>query len=428
MNILITGASGFIGRHLMNSLNRTEHNVIACVRGKTQIQTRFPKVRIVSTDFRCMTRSEDWMPLLEDVDIVINCVGIINQTGSQTFDCLHSLAPIALFQAASEIGVQKIIQISALGCDDKASSKYHLSKKAADDALLAMDIPSAILRPSVVYGEGAASMAFFHALAALPVQVLIDQGQQMLQPVHIDDLVDLILYCISAPDQSQQFDVVGEKAVSMQELLSGLAQRLGVRRVLQFSVQSRFMIKMMGWLEKLRLPMLSRDNIRMLLRGNCASSEAVATVLGHQPVGVHEILFSIPASQAQRWHARLYFIRPLLRLCIAFVWLWSGITSVVFYPLEHSLDLLAMVGIIGFVAPLSLYGLSLLDVSVGLLTLVGWKPGLLLRFQLATVALYSVVLCVWLPEFLFHPFGPLLKNLPFLLAIYILLILEEERV
>lgn len=428
MNILITGATGFIGRHILRSLNHQNHAITACVRDPDRIREIVPGTKLLQVDYLEMTQADDWLPLLAEVDVVINCVGIIGEAGKQTFEYLHSRVPIALFRACQETGVKKIIQISALGSDENANSQYHLSKKAADDVLRDLEVPAAILRPSFVYGEGAASMALFQAIASLPIHVLLDRGRQLVQPVHVDDLVELVTHCISTVECSQELDVVGAQPVSMAVLLSGLRRRLGSRRALQVSVSSGFVIGLARIAEILRVPMLSRENILMLLRGNTASREPLGEVLGHPPDGVEEKLFELPASQADRWHARLYFVRPLLRLSIAFVWLWSGLTSAFFYPEVLSFDLLDSVGITGAAGPLTLYGLSLLDVVIGLLTLFGWKLRPLIVLQLISIFAYSLVVGIALPEFLFHPFGPVLKNLPLLVAIYILLILEEEKV
>jgi hypothetical protein len=125
-------------------------------------------------------------------------------------------------------------------------------------------------------------------------------------------------------------------------------------------------------------------------------------------------LFDKPATPQERWHAGLYFFKPLLCWVIAIVWLWSGITSLWFYPHHLSYQLLAETGIAGVVAPLMLYGLAAMDIAMGIVTLARYRPVSVMLWQFCIVLGYSLVLALKLPEFLFHPFGPLLKNLPFL--------------
>jgi cellulose synthase/poly-beta-1,6-N-acetylglucosamine synthase-like glycosyltransferase len=134
-----------------------------------------------------------------------------------------------------------------------------------------------------------------------------------------------------------------------------------------------------------------------------------------------------PASQAERWHAGLYFLRPLLRLSIAFLWLWSGIVSLFFYPHEQSYRFLSATGVTGIAAPITLYGLALLDIALGLATLAAYRPRRLILIQLILVLLYTLTVGIALPEFWLHPFGPVLKNVPLLITLLVYLPLEGER-
>ena len=109
---------------------------------------------------------------------------------------------------------------------------------------------------------------------------------------------------------------------------------------------------------------------------------------------------------------------------LALVWLASGLISACVMPAAQGLELLGRVGIAGSLAPLALYGSAALDAAFGIATLLA--PGRRLWLaQIALVGFYTVVIGGYMPEFLTHPFGPLLKNLP-ILAILILLYAEEQ--
>ena len=154
-------------------------------------------------------------------------------------------------------------------------------------------------------------------------------------------------------------------------------------------------------------------------RGNSADPAAAAALLGRQPRGVEEMLFQQPASQAERLQAALYFFQPLLGLAIALVWLWSGITSLFFYPHALSYRLLADAGVAGIAAPLALHGLAAMDIALGMATLSRYRIETLLMWQIGIVLAYSLFVAWRLPEFWLHPFGPLLKNIPFLFCLLI---------
>lgn len=427
MNILLTGAGGFIGRHILAALERSQHRVIACCRRPDRLYFNSDDTTVLALDFTEMIEASDWLPHLSEIDAIINCVGIIAETPKQRFAALHQQAPIALFQAAAQAGVKKIIQISALGADANASTPYHLSKKAADDVLRKLDLDWYILQPSLVYGHGAHSMPLLQALSALPVLMTVDDGRQRLQPVHIADAVAAINRCLQpAAPARQTLALVGPEAIDYVDLLRRLRLRLGKAPAPILSAPAtlaRPMARLGQWLGE---SALNPDNLEMLLRGNSAPSAPLAQWLGRPPLSLSRQLLRQPASQAERWHAGLYFLRPLLRLSIALLWLWSGIVSVFFYPHELSYDLLAKLGISGIAAPLTLYGLALMDIALGLATLTLSRPHQLLMLQFVIVLLYTLTVGIALPSFWLHPFGPVLKNIPLLVALLIATQLEGE--
>ena len=109
----------------------------------------------------------------------------------------------------------------------------------------------------------------------------------------------------------------------------------------------------------------------------------------------------------------------LIRYSLAAVWLITGIISLVIYPVQDSLDLLAKVGIHGQFAVFTLYAEAALDIVIGILTLTSPSKALW-QLQAIIVVGYSVVIALYLPEFLIHPFGPILKNLPVFTLIWLL--------
>src|SRR4051812_8633781 len=134
MRVFIVGASGFLGRCLVAPLKDAGHDVLCGVRDIA----RSPGERCVAVDFTRDHRTEDWLPRLEGIHAVVNCVGILRERGDQTFSALHEAAPRALFAACAEAGVYKVIQISALGADEAARSRYHTSKRRADEFLASL--------------------------------------------------------------------------------------------------------------------------------------------------------------------------------------------------------------------------------------------------------------------------------------------------
>lgn len=284
MNILLTGASGFIGRNIAAALTAAGHQVK-------------PLSRRHGIDFCRMQAPADWLPYLQGVDAVINSVGIIGESGSQRFAPLHTLAPAALFRACSHAGVGRVLQISALGADEKAFSAYHLSKRAADDFLRSLDLDWFVLRPSLIYGRGGKSADLFMRLAALPLIPVIGDGQQKLQPVHIYDVVASVMQSLTSSEARQTLDICGNAPITFAEWLQYLRQAQGLpsARLLHIPFTMAMSFARLG---RHVNPMLHTENLRMLQKGCCADVRPLVQFLGRMPLNVEpRLLFSdaIPA-------------------------------------------------------------------------------------------------------------------------------------
>ena len=276
MKILLTGASGFIGGHLHKALEQDGHEVICADRHH-------------GIDFNRMLSMEDWLPLLKGVDAAINAVGIIVEKGENRFSTLHHQAPAALFRACEQAAVSRVVQISALGADDQAFTPYQLTKKAADDILRSLPLDWFVLRPSLVIGEGGASLAMFRRMARMPLLPLADGGRQRIQPVQVADLVDTVRQCLVSERSRVTLDVVGPESMSFAQWLNRLRQHegRGPARVLPLPFS---MVLALAHASRFLVPIMHPDNLRMLQQGNTADTAPLEAFLGHPPRPVEEAL------------------------------------------------------------------------------------------------------------------------------------------
>lgn len=266
MKILLTGASGFLGRNLCAALGSAGHEIV-------------PASRSTGIDFRKMLAADDWEPHLSGIDAVINSVGIIGECGSQRFDLLHTHAPVALFRACERAGVHRVVQISALGADASAFSQYHLSKKFADDCLRSLDLDWFVLRPSLIYGSGGGSAELFMRIAALPVIPVVGDGQQLLQPVHISDVVATAEKALVSPESRQTLDIVGTETISFSAWLQKMRAVQGLRPAKLLHVPFGAVMAC-AKLARHFNPILQPDNLRMLKSGYWAEPRPVERFLG----------------------------------------------------------------------------------------------------------------------------------------------------
>lgn len=427
MRILLTGSTGLLGSALATALLAEGHELVCAVR--TMPPAARPGETFIHADFTKDTDKSVWLARLAQVDIVINAVGIFRESASQRFDTLHTTTPCALFAACAEIGsVRLVVQVSALGADSGARSRYHLSKKAADDYLAMLPLPSAIVQPSLIYASAGASARVFRTLASMPLCLRFGDAPQLVQPIDLDDAVAAIVTLIGqaqgpgAASGAQRIALVGPQAMPFIDYLAFLraAMGMGRPRVLRLPGPVARLVAAVG--SVLPGSLLDRDTLAMLDRGNSADPATTTRLLGHPPRPVTQF---VRAPRAERQLARLGWLLPLLRLSIAAVWIGTAIVSAL-YPLQASYALLARSGVPAALQPLMLAGAIGLDLLLGLGTLLLKRRRRLWQWQLALIGFYTVLIAARLPEFVWHPYGPLLKNLPMLAAIWLLLELEEE--
>lgn len=414
MNLLLCGADGFIGRALQPMLEARGHRVIRAVR-------RPSRPGDIVVDYRRDLDPAVWAPRLYGCTAAINAVGILRESRPGDFERIHHLAPAALFAACAQAGVARVVQISALGAASGGSA-YLASKAAADRALLQTLPGGVVLRPGLVFGVDGASSRLFLKLASLPLIGLPGGGHQRLRPIHIDDLCALVCALLETARPPPLIEAVGGAELDYAQLLACYRRALGFPPAITFALPAPLMSLTAKLAARLPGSLLTPDTWQMLRAGNTADVADTARLLGRVPRPPHRF---ICGSEAERLReVSLAPVRDwLLRVALAILWIGSGVLSLA-VP-QTGLDLLGAFGLSGSSAVGVLAVASVLDIALGAATLL--RPGRRLWLvQIAVVALYSGLIAWRLPEYLVHPFAPVLKNLP-VVAMLALLWAQERR-
>lgn len=247
----------------------------------------------IAVDFRNDTAKTVWLPRLGRYDAIINAVGLLRDNIDNPMQNSHTATPAALFSAAVEAKIARIIHISALGVDSGVDTAYFSTKLLAEKSLQALppEIRWLCLRPSVIYGEDDASARMFRAQARLPLHVLLSGGRQSLQPVHINDICAAVARWLSDPAaKSGIVAAVGAEATDMRGMLDSYRQQLGHGSALHISMPS-FLASLAARIgDYIPASPLCSDTLKMLYAGNTGDATDFSELLGRSPRSYREFL------------------------------------------------------------------------------------------------------------------------------------------
>jgi hypothetical protein len=262
----------------------------------------------------------------------------------------------------------------------------------------------------------------FCRLASTPVLLSPALPGARFQPVHIDDLVDAVVRALDPAEPARRvIDVAGPTALSFDEMLAGYRRAMDLSSAPILHVPAPLMA-CAAWVGQI-LPgsPLTPATWRMLQAGSALAPEQAQGGLCRR--AIDDVVNPVDG-ELLRLRALAAWRKPMLRWLLAIVWLATALVSAFIYPRDDSLDLLRRVGIEGWPATVALYGAVGLDAGFGIACIA--LPGRALWLaQGALILAYSAAIALCLPEFLWHPFGPVLKNVP-ILGILFILYAEEK--
>ena len=235
--ILVFGASGQIGRHLIRKLTKNNYKVIAVTRNyhqkayilKTQANPGYLEIVESSIyDFEKLSN------LFQKSDICINLVGVLTENKSNTFEKIHSLFPSMLAKMSKQNNLKKFIHVSALGIEKSLeSSKYAKSKFEGEQLAQENFNNTTILRPSLVYSvDDSFTTRFFSLLNLLPLFPLYYGGKTKFTPIHVTDLAQIIFGVINKNIDEKIIECIGPQVFTFKEIIKILLKSLNKKRLI----------------------------------------------------------------------------------------------------------------------------------------------------------------------------------------------------
>ena len=183
----------------------------------------------------------------------------------------------------SDAGVRRVVQISALGAD-VGTSRYFMSKRAADDYLATLPLDWTIVRPAIVFGPGGSSARLFERLAHLPVVPLPGRGEQRMQPIHIDDLTEALVRILGdATTGRSRIELVGPQSLSLRELLASLRAEMHLSPARFLSIPMPLVRVGARVAGVSAMSPLDSETLSMLEAGTQGDPAATRSLLGREP-------------------------------------------------------------------------------------------------------------------------------------------------
>ena len=232
MRIVLTGATGFLGRHLLPELSAAGHDCLALTRYPPACRelSVLPRVQVVRAD---VFDPESLRLHLDGADALINMVGILNESGrkGKGFQRVHVELTERLLAACQDRGIRRFLQVSAVGAG-QGSSHYLVSKGKAEELIRAADgLDATIVQPSVIFGRGDAFFNRFAALLKMAPVLPLACPDAAMQPVWAGDVSRLIALTIEDPGSyGRTLVAVGPRSYTLRELVELTGAMSGHRR------------------------------------------------------------------------------------------------------------------------------------------------------------------------------------------------------
>src|SRR5271167_1059518 len=290
----VLGGAGFIGRYVVKRLAARGDVVPVGCRNAEGAKFLRPMGDVGQVEPLSVVIDDEVVltAFLAGGGALVNCVGLLRESGSQTFERAHHTGPAALARIARDAGVERFVHSSAIGAEPRSASAYARTKAAGEAAVRDAFPTVTILRPSVVFGPEDQFFNRFAAMAMImPALPLIGGGETRFQPVYVSDVADAVVKCLEDPATvGRVYELGGPKVYTFREILELLLSEIHRKRWridLPFGLAA-FQARLTSMLPN---PPLTPDQVELLKSDNIVSSGAMNLAsLGIAPTAAEVVL------------------------------------------------------------------------------------------------------------------------------------------
>lgn len=293
MVVALAGGTGFVGRTLAARLVAAGHQV--------RILTRRPVLppalavlpgverrsvaRAVTPEARVVALAQ----ALQGCSAVVNLVGILHESGRQTFQAVHVDAVAQLVEATRQAGIHRFVQVSALGAAPDAPSAYLRSRAGGEAAVRASALDWTVLQPSVIFGRDDTFLNQFARLLGLVPVMALACPQARFQPVYVGDVAQAVLTALADPRATgQTLQLGGPEVFTLRELVEQVGAWTGHRPPL-VPLGPTGSLALGALMELAPVPLMTRDNVRSMQVPNVVT-QPVPDWLAWQPASLRALV------------------------------------------------------------------------------------------------------------------------------------------
>ncbi|MBI4244742.1 MAG: complex I NDUFA9 subunit family protein [Planctomycetes bacterium] len=270
--VLVTGASGFVGRHVIAQLREYQYKIRCLVRNDPEkAMALIPfKCELVNGDICDSSSLKD--EYFKNIDAVIHLVGIIQEYRDNTFSRVHAEGTRNIAESAKNNGVKRFIHMSALGTRPNGKSDYHKTKWLGEEAVRNSGLTYTIFRPSIIFGEPPCE--FINQMLNLINKPLFTpvagNGTNLMQPIYVKDVAKLFVDAIlNHKSFNKEFNIGGYTQFTFEQIIDTLEISYLGRQKIHLHIPIWMMTIMALMLQNIfERPPITTDQVKMLKEDN----------------------------------------------------------------------------------------------------------------------------------------------------------------
>jgi uncharacterized protein YbjT (DUF2867 family) len=407
--VLVLGAYGLIGGNVARALADRGHDVVAFGRDRATAHRVLPDFPWIFRDMRVLIHPDDWQPLLEGVDFVVNCAGALQNTAQDNLELvhLHSIGALVLACEKADIG---LVQISAAGADADAPLPFFRTKADGDALIREAQTRWWIFRPGLVIAPSSyGGTTLIRMLAGVPVIQPVALPAAPVQTVSVSDVARAVARAIEGQTPPGTIaDLVEADTRPLVDIIAETRRWLGFAPARLTLAMPRWSVRLVGKLADA----LGRLGWRSPLRSTAVAAIEMGVVgdpaqtrkaLGRPAMTLEDTFQEMPAAVEDRLFARVQLLTPLLIFALALSWVWRGIAGL--GAIDSMAETLAAHGMPVFTGRIVVGTISAMSVALGLSLFVRRWAVRVLVVMVFVALFYGAALTLLAPYMWGDPFG-----------------------